>query len=163
MRDVTVDPPAECEKIPEESIVGVRYKAHLENGEVLEDLEDLKVIFKSRGIVYGLYILMKEMCVGHSYQTKIPPHHGYGEKGVEGYIPSSAMLYIDLEIKEWWPQMDDHLVAECDPEVTFTDCDKVKCLPIRRQIFYYQLKFRWVNLGYTSCDKKGKIWFIVFF
>lgn len=125
MKDVTVDPPTECEKIPEEAIVGVRYKAYLENGDVLEDLDDLKVIFKPRGIVYGLYILMKEMCVGHSYQTKIPPHHGYGEKGVEGYIPSSAMLYIDLEIKEWWPQMDSHLVAECNPEVTFSDCDEV--------------------------------------
>lgn len=68
------------------------------------------------------------MCVGHSYKTSIPPHQGYGEKGVEGYIPSSAMLFIDLTINEWWPQMNENLVADCDDEVAFADCDTVRRL-----------------------------------
>ena len=84
------------------------------------------------------------MCVGHSYETTIPPHQGYGEKGVEGYIPSSAVMHIDLTIKEWWPEMDAHLVADCETEPTFSDCDKVR----------FQLHFQILILRFKDEDHR---------
>ena len=71
MTDVTVDPTEECKKIPEDAIVDMKYKAYLQNGQVLEDIDNLKAVYKSRGVVYGLYMLMKVCLLSIRPETQL--------------------------------------------------------------------------------------------
>uniref|UniRef100_A0A4W5KUU1 peptidylprolyl isomerase n=1 Tax=Hucho hucho TaxID=62062 RepID=A0A4W5KUU1_9TELE len=40
------------------------------------------------------------MCVGERRHLVIPPHLGYGERGVDGEVPASAVLVFDIEMIE---------------------------------------------------------------
>lgn len=42
---------------------------------------------------------LREMCVGKR-TVIIPPHLGYGEAGVDGEVPGSAVLVFDIELLE---------------------------------------------------------------
>uniref|UniRef100_A0A8D0EEI4 peptidylprolyl isomerase n=1 Tax=Strix occidentalis caurina TaxID=311401 RepID=A0A8D0EEI4_STROC len=44
--------------------------------------------------------LQHNMCVGERRTVVIPPHLGYGEDGVEGEVPGSAVLVFDIELLE---------------------------------------------------------------
>nr|KAF6319458.1 FKBP prolyl isomerase 9 [Myotis myotis] len=43
---------------------------------------------------------LREMCVGEKRTVIIPPHLGYGEAGVDGEVPGSAVLVFDIELLE---------------------------------------------------------------
>ena len=68
------------------------------------------------------------MCLNEEYHIVLPPHYAYGEKGVANYVPGSAVLHIDMTVKEIWEHMKSNVVAECEniDEINFDHCDKVK-------------------------------------
>ena len=70
--------------VPDGSILAMKYKAYLENGEVIDNHEELKITFKDGKMVHGLRTLMLKMCMNTKYKTVIPPHYAYGEKGIKG-------------------------------------------------------------------------------
>ena len=60
------------------------------------------------------------------YHVVSPPHYGYGEKGFEDYVPGSAVLHMDVKVKQYWQPMDEMIVAEeCKQEIDFKFCNKV--------------------------------------
>ena len=63
----------------------MKYKAYLENGDIIDDHE-FKITFKDGKMVHGLRTLMMKMCMNTKYITKIPPHYAYGEKGIKGWF-----------------------------------------------------------------------------
>ena len=64
------------------------------------------------------------MCMNVEYETVIPPHWGYGEKGLEGYVPGSAVLHIDMKVKQFWNVMNENDLTEDCQDKTFTDCNQ---------------------------------------
>ena len=70
--------------VPDGSILAMKYKAYLENGDIIDDHDELKITFKDGKMVHGLRTLMLKMCMNTKYKTVIPPHYAYGEKGIKG-------------------------------------------------------------------------------
>ena len=65
------------------------------------------------------------MCMNVEYECVIPPHYGYGEKGLDGYVPGSAVLHIDMKVKQFWNVIDDNRLTEDCQDRKFQDCNKV--------------------------------------
>ena len=87
------------------------------------------------------------MCVDGSYHLRIPPHFGYGEKGVPDYIPGSAVLLVSVTPKRVWEPMDERQVAECeDSTPSFKICDAVRLILRDRCVifFIFSLEWRWI-------------------
>uniref|UniRef100_A0A672IA21 peptidylprolyl isomerase n=1 Tax=Salarias fasciatus TaxID=181472 RepID=A0A672IA21_SALFA len=51
-------------------------------------------------VVPGMEDGLMDMCVGEKRHLVIPPHLGYGERGVTGEVPGSAVLVFDIELVE---------------------------------------------------------------
>uniref|UniRef100_A0AAY4DXR5 peptidylprolyl isomerase n=1 Tax=Denticeps clupeoides TaxID=299321 RepID=A0AAY4DXR5_9TELE len=49
-------------------------------------------------VVIGMEQGLMGMCVGERRHLVIPPHLAYGERGVEGEVPGSAVLVLDVEM-----------------------------------------------------------------
>uniref|UniRef100_A0A665UDA7 peptidylprolyl isomerase n=1 Tax=Echeneis naucrates TaxID=173247 RepID=A0A665UDA7_ECHNA len=73
------------------------------------DSTDITVIYKPAGlnfyetlkanqVVPGMEDGLMEMCVGEKRHLVIPPHLGYGERGVTDEVPGSAVLVFDIEL-----------------------------------------------------------------
>ncbi|MGH0128451.1 UNVERIFIED_CONTAM: hypothetical protein FKN15_009240 [Acipenser sinensis] len=56
------------------------------------------IVLGSGQVVLGMDIGLKDMCIGEKRTVVIPPHLGYGERGVEGEVPGSAVLVFDIEM-----------------------------------------------------------------
>uniref|UniRef100_A0A2D4PI29 peptidylprolyl isomerase n=2 Tax=Micrurus surinamensis TaxID=129470 RepID=A0A2D4PI29_MICSU len=78
------------------------YNASLLDGTLLDSTVNLgktyNIVLGSGQIVLGMDIGLREMCVGEKRTVVIPPHFGYGEAGVEGEVPGSAVLLFDIEL-----------------------------------------------------------------
>lgn len=87
--------------VPDGSILAMKYKAYLENGDIIDDHDELKITFKDGKMVHGLRTLMLKMCMNTKYKTVIPPHYAYGEKGIKGngflsLITNSRFWYVSV-------------------------------------------------------------------
>ncbi|XP_030064258.1 putative FK506-binding protein 9-like protein [Microcaecilia unicolor] len=58
------------------------------------------IVLGSGQVVIGMDLGLREMCVGEKRTIIIPPHLGYGEAGVDGEVPGSAVLVFDIELLE---------------------------------------------------------------
>ncbi|CAI5788147.1 peptidyl-prolyl cis-trans isomerase FKBP9 [Podarcis lilfordi] len=78
------------------------YNASLLDGTVLDSTFSLgktyNIVLGSGQVVLGMDMGLRDMCVGEKRTVIIPPHLGYGEAGVEGEVPGSAVLVFDIEL-----------------------------------------------------------------
>jgi hypothetical protein len=81
--------------------VSINYSIALEDGTVLmASSSDSPLKFKiGEGVVVkGWETGVTGMCRGEKRKVTIPPELGFGEDGVEGQIPPSATLLLDVEL-----------------------------------------------------------------
>ncbi|XP_054672728.1 peptidyl-prolyl cis-trans isomerase FKBP9 isoform X2 [Grus americana] len=80
------------------------YNASLLDGTLLDSTHSLgktyNIVLGSGQVVVGMDMGLQDMCVGERRTVIIPPHLGYGEDGVEGEVPGSAVLVFDIELLE---------------------------------------------------------------
>ncbi|XP_065256054.1 peptidyl-prolyl cis-trans isomerase FKBP9 isoform X1 [Emys orbicularis] len=80
------------------------YNASLLDGTLLDSTISLgktyNIVLGSGQVVLGMDMGLRDMCVGERRTVIIPPHLGYGEAGVEGEVPGSAVLVFDIELLE---------------------------------------------------------------
>uniref|UniRef100_A0A4W5KD99 peptidylprolyl isomerase n=2 Tax=Hucho hucho TaxID=62062 RepID=A0A4W5KD99_9TELE len=92
---------------------------------------------------------LKEMCVGERRHLVIPPHLGYGERGVDGEVPASAVLVFDIEMIEMEAGLPDGYMFIWNEEVSadlFTEMDADKDLQVLASEFSDYI-LRQVNEG----------------
>lgn len=58
------------------------------------------IVLGSGQVVIGMDMGLRDMCVEERRTIVIPPHLGYGERGVVGEVPGSAVLIFDVELIE---------------------------------------------------------------
>ncbi|KAG5842210.1 peptidyl-prolyl cis-trans isomerase FKBP9 [Anguilla anguilla] len=87
------------------------------------------VVLGAGQMVPGMEVGLKDMCVGEKRILVIPPHLGYGERGVEGEVPGSAVLVFDIEMISLEEGLPDGYMFIWNSEVSpnlFTEMDKNK-------------------------------------
>ncbi|MEE6465668.1 hypothetical protein FKM82_006639 [Ascaphus truei] len=109
------------------------YNATLMDGTMLDSTHQYgktyNIVLGSGQVVLGMDISLKDMCVGETRTVVIPPHLGYGEAGVEGEVPGSAVLVFDIELLELIPGLPDGYMFIWNGEVSlnlFEDIDTDK-------------------------------------
>ncbi|XP_075068691.1 peptidyl-prolyl cis-trans isomerase FKBP9 [Mixophyes fleayi] len=107
------------------------YNATLMDGTVLDSTHQYgktyNIVLGSGQVVLGMDMGLQDMCVGEKRTVVIPPHMGYGEDGVEGEVPGSAVLVFDIELLELVPGLPDGYMFVWNGEVSpnlFEDIDK---------------------------------------
>uniref|UniRef100_A0A674NAI6 peptidylprolyl isomerase n=1 Tax=Takifugu rubripes TaxID=31033 RepID=A0A674NAI6_TAKRU len=56
------------------------------------------IVLGANQVVPGMETGLMDMCVGEKRHLIIPPHLAYGERGVTGEVPGSAVLVFDVEL-----------------------------------------------------------------
>lgn len=107
------------------------YNATLMDGTVLDSTHQYgktyNIVLESGQVVMGMDIGLRDMCVGEKRTVVIPPHLGYGEAGVEGEVPGSAVLVFEIELLELIPGLPDGYMFVWNGQVSknlFEDIDK---------------------------------------
>ncbi|XP_053323609.1 peptidyl-prolyl cis-trans isomerase FKBP9 [Spea bombifrons] len=107
------------------------YNATLMDGTVLDSThhygKTYNIVLGSGQVVLGMDMSLQNMCVGEKRIVVIPPHLGYGEAGVEGEVPGSAVLVFDIELLELIPGLPDGYMFIWNGEVSsnlFEEIDK---------------------------------------
>ncbi|XP_078544368.1 peptidyl-prolyl cis-trans isomerase FKBP9 [Lissotriton helveticus] len=107
------------------------YNATLMDGTLLDSTIDYgktyNIVLGSGQVVLGMDMGLQNMCVGEKRTVIIPPHLGYGEAGVEGEVPGSAVLVFDIELLELIPGLPEGYMFiwnEEVPENLFEEIDK---------------------------------------
>ncbi|KAM9307975.1 peptidyl-prolyl cis-trans isomerase FKBP9 [Gastrophryne carolinensis] len=107
------------------------YNATLLDGTVLDSTHQYgktyNIVLGSGQVVIGMDIGLRNMCVGEKRTVVIPPHLGYGEAGVVGEVPGSAVLVFAIELLELIPGLPDGYMFIWNEEVSpnlFEDIDK---------------------------------------
>ncbi|KAG7457828.1 hypothetical protein MATL_G00231390 [Megalops atlanticus] len=80
-------------------------------------------------VVPGMEMGLKDMCVGEKRTLIIPPHLGYGERGVDGEVPGSAVLVFDVEMVDMEEGLPEGYMFIWNGEVSpnlFNEMDKNK-------------------------------------
>lgn len=95
--------PEECfRKSRKGDLVQVHYNGTYMDGSPLDSShkygKTYDLILGSGRVVLGLDQALTGMCVGEKRMAIIPPHLGYGEQGIDGDVPGSAVLVFDLEL-----------------------------------------------------------------
>ncbi|XP_062912981.1 peptidyl-prolyl cis-trans isomerase FKBP9 isoform X1 [Mobula hypostoma] len=80
------------------------FNATLMDGTQLESTHNYgktyNVVLGSGQVVIGMDMGLTDMCVEERRTIIIPPHLGYGEKGLAGEVPGSAVLVFEVELIE---------------------------------------------------------------
>ncbi|KPP69694.1 peptidyl-prolyl cis-trans isomerase FKBP9-like, partial [Scleropages formosus] len=87
------------------------------------------VVLGTGQVVMGMEMGLQDMCVGEKRRLVIPPHLGYGERGVAGEVPGSAVLVFDVEMLDMEEGLPEGYMFVWNSEVTpdlFDDMDKNK-------------------------------------
>ncbi|XP_045144602.1 peptidyl-prolyl cis-trans isomerase FKBP9 [Echinops telfairi] len=85
------------------------------------------IVLGSGQVVLGMDMGLRQMCVGEKRTVIIPPHLGYGEAGVDGEVPGSAVLVFDIELLELVAGLPDGYMFIWNDEVSpnlFEEIDK---------------------------------------
>ncbi|XP_077125405.1 peptidyl-prolyl cis-trans isomerase FKBP9 [Ranitomeya variabilis] len=107
------------------------YNATLMDGTMLDSTHQYgktyNIVLGSGQVIMGMDIGLRDMCVGEKRTVVIPPHFGYGEAGVEGEVPGSAVLIFNIELLELIPGLPDGYMFIWNGEVVpnlFQEIDK---------------------------------------
>ncbi|XP_069469333.1 peptidyl-prolyl cis-trans isomerase FKBP9 [Ambystoma mexicanum] len=126
--------PTECTELSKKGdYLKYHYNATLMDGTVLDSTIDYgktyNIVLGSGQVVLGMDMGLQNMCVGEKRTVVIPPHLGYGEAGVEGEVPGSAVLVFDIELLELVPGLPEGYMFIWNEEVPlnlFEEIDKDK-------------------------------------
>ncbi|XP_069814549.1 peptidyl-prolyl cis-trans isomerase FKBP9 isoform X1 [Dendropsophus ebraccatus] len=107
------------------------YNATLMDGTTLDSTHQYgktyNIVLGSGQVVIGMDIGLRDMCVGEKRTVVIPPHYGYGEAGVEGEVPRSAVLVFNIELVDLIPGLPDGYMFIWNGDVSpnlFEEIDK---------------------------------------
>ncbi|XP_015212548.1 peptidyl-prolyl cis-trans isomerase FKBP9 [Lepisosteus oculatus] len=113
--------------------VKYHYNASLMDGTFIDSTHSYgktyNVVLGSGQVVLGMEMGLEDMCVGEKRTLVIPPHLGYGERGVEGEVPGSAVLVFDIEMVDMEEGLPEGYMFIWNSEVSddlFTEMDKNK-------------------------------------
>lgn len=87
------------------------------------------VVLGSGQVVIGMEQGLTGMCIGEKRKLVIPPHLAYGERGVDGEVPGSAVLVFEVEMVEVEEGLPDGYMFVWNNNVTpdlFSEMDKNK-------------------------------------
>uniref|UniRef100_A0A672HKP1 peptidylprolyl isomerase n=1 Tax=Salarias fasciatus TaxID=181472 RepID=A0A672HKP1_SALFA len=97
--------PEECDVHTKKGdFVKYHYNASLMDGTPIDSTynygKTYNIVLGANQVVPGMEDGLMDMCVGEKRHLVIPPHLGYGERGVTGEVPGSAVLVFDIELVE---------------------------------------------------------------
>ncbi|XP_062266091.1 peptidyl-prolyl cis-trans isomerase FKBP9 [Platichthys flesus] len=97
--------PGECDKQTKKGdFVKYHYNASTMDGTSIDSTynygKTYNIVLGANQVVPGMEDGLMEMCVGEKRHLVIPPHLGYGERGVPDEVPGSAVLLFDIELVE---------------------------------------------------------------
>ncbi|XP_053302979.1 peptidyl-prolyl cis-trans isomerase FKBP9 [Pleuronectes platessa] len=97
--------PGECDKQTKKGdFVKYHYNASMMDGTSIDSTynygKTYNIVLGANQVVPGMEDGLMEMCVGEKRHLVIPPHLGYGERGVPDEVPGSAVLLFDIELVE---------------------------------------------------------------
>ncbi|KAG5264534.1 hypothetical protein AALO_G00255290 [Alosa alosa] len=103
--EITSTKPESCSPLSKNGdYVKYHYNASLLDGTDIDSTHNYgktyNVVLGAGQVVIGMEQGLMGMCVGEKRRLVIPPHLGYGERGVEGEVPGSAVLVFDVELIE---------------------------------------------------------------
>uniref|UniRef100_A0A8C4NBS0 peptidylprolyl isomerase n=1 Tax=Eptatretus burgeri TaxID=7764 RepID=A0A8C4NBS0_EPTBU len=83
-------------------LLRLRYNTTLMDGTLLDSSDmygkTYNVVLGSGRLVSGMESALAGMCVSEKRRGTIPPHLAYGEEGIAGDVPGSAVLLFDVEL-----------------------------------------------------------------
>lgn len=85
------------ELVERKSRVRVRYDLFLHRGEQIQRDVELTIDLATREVIAGLRYGLEGMRVGGRRRIVVPPHLGYGERGVT-CVPPNALLVFEVEL-----------------------------------------------------------------
>lgn len=133
--DVTVTfKPDECNKETKKGdFVKYHYNASLMDGSSIDSTynygKTYNIVLGANQVVPGMEDGLMGMCVGEKRHLVIPPHLGYGERGVTDEVPGSAVLVFDVELVEVEEGLPEGYMFIWNEEVSpdlFSEMDKDK-------------------------------------
>uniref|UniRef100_UPI00398E6FE1 peptidyl-prolyl cis-trans isomerase FKBP9-like n=1 Tax=Pristiophorus japonicus TaxID=55135 RepID=UPI00398E6FE1 len=97
--------PSNCTVVSKKGdYVKYHYNATLMDGTKLDSTHNYgktyNIVLGSGQVVMGMDMGLTDMCVEEKRIIVIPPHLGYGERGVAGEVPGSAVLIFEVELIE---------------------------------------------------------------
>uniref|UniRef100_A0A671TFE5 peptidylprolyl isomerase n=3 Tax=Sparus aurata TaxID=8175 RepID=A0A671TFE5_SPAAU len=95
--------PEECGRQTKKGdFIKYHYNASLMDGTSIDSTynygKTYNIVLGANQVVPGMEEGLMEMCVGEKRHLIIPPHLGYGERGVTDEVPGSAVLVFDIEL-----------------------------------------------------------------
>ncbi|MBN3305500.1 FKBP9 isomerase, partial [Amia calva] len=126
--------PTDCEvRSKKGDFIKYHYNASLMDGTFIDSTHSYgktyNVVLGSGQVVLGMEMGLKDMCVGEKRTLVIPPHLGYGERGVDGEVPGSAVLVFDIEMVDLEEGLPEGYMFIWNGDVSpdlFTEMDKNK-------------------------------------
>ncbi|RXN01463.1 Peptidyl-prolyl cis-trans isomerase FKBP9 [Acipenser ruthenus] len=124
--------PSKCDILSKKGdFVKYHYNASLMDGTLIDSTHNYgktyNVVLGSGQVVLGMDMGLKDMCIGEKRTVVIPPHLGYGERGVDGEVPGSAVLVFDIEMIDLEEGLPDGYMFVWNSDITpdlFTEMDK---------------------------------------
>nr|XP_046273672.1 peptidyl-prolyl cis-trans isomerase FKBP9 isoform X2 [Scatophagus argus] len=97
--------PEECDKTTKKGdFIKYHYNASLMDSTSIDSTynygKTYNIVLGANQVVPGMEDGLMEMCVGEKRHLVIPPHLGYGERGVTDEVPGSAVLVFDVELMD---------------------------------------------------------------
>ncbi|XP_065147352.1 peptidyl-prolyl cis-trans isomerase FKBP9 [Paramisgurnus dabryanus] len=141
--EVTSEKPENCTyKAKKGDFVKYHYNATLMDGTHIGSTHSFgktyNVILGNGQVVIGMDEGLMGMCVGEKRRLVIPPHLAYGERGVDGEVPGSAVLVFDVEMIDLEEGLPDGYMFVWNSEVSpdlFSVMDKNKDKEVDRTEF----------------------------
>ncbi|KAG7317070.1 hypothetical protein KOW79_019368 [Hemibagrus wyckioides] len=101
--EITSEKPEKCTYTTKRGdFVKYHYNASLMDGTNIDASynygKTYDVVLGAGQVIIGMEQALLEMCVGEKRKVVVPPHLGYGERGVDGEVPGSAVLVFDIEL-----------------------------------------------------------------
>uniref|UniRef100_A0A3Q3X3Q3 peptidylprolyl isomerase n=1 Tax=Mola mola TaxID=94237 RepID=A0A3Q3X3Q3_MOLML len=124
--------PDECKKQTKKGdYIKYHYNASLMDGTVIDSTYNYEktynIVLGANQVVPGMEDGLLDMCVGERRHLVIPPHLGYGERGVSGEVPGSAVLVFDIELIDMEEGLPEGYMFIWNEDVSpdlFSDMDK---------------------------------------
>uniref|UniRef100_A0A8C2WVV9 peptidylprolyl isomerase n=1 Tax=Cyclopterus lumpus TaxID=8103 RepID=A0A8C2WVV9_CYCLU len=113
--------------------VKYHYNASLMDGSSIDSTynygKTYNIVLGANQVVPGMEEGLMDMCVGEKRHLVIPPHLGYGERGVTNEVPGSAVLVFDIELVDMEEGLPEGYMFIWNDDVAtdlFTEMDKDK-------------------------------------
>ncbi|KAG9279831.1 peptidyl-prolyl cis-trans isomerase FKBP9 [Astyanax mexicanus] len=100
---ITSEKPEHCNYTTKRGdFIKYHYNASLLDGTYIDSShkygKTYDVVLGAGQVIPGMEEGLLEMCVGEKRVLVVPPHLGYGERGVDGEVPGSAVLVFNIEL-----------------------------------------------------------------